>query len=339
MALLFVDGFDHYQSADFLRKWSGSNTSFQTISTTLGRRGGGCMLYPYNTFKNLNSNYSTLIAGFGFYIGAFPTGANQPVALLSFSNGADPRVWMGASSAGELVVHNQGNTVLGKTRPNVVQAGAWAYIEMKAVGGTSTGAVEVRVNGVTELTLTNVNTGTTTFASIGFALYTGILFTTSSSLRIDDVYVCDTSGATNNDFLGDCRVDAYYPTSEGTTQSWTPTPSGTHYTTVDEVPVSTTDYVEAVTANAVELFGFNDLVNTPLSIFGVQVNSCARKTDAGSRAINNTARVAGANYYGPDLTLSDTTNYRLSVFGTNPATSAAWSKDEINATEFGVRLV
>jgi hypothetical protein len=337
MALLFVDGFDHYQTADMLRKWSGSNMSFQTISTTLGRRGGGCMLYAYNTFKNLNSNYSTLIAGFGFYLSGFPS--SDTSFVFAFSNGLSASVWMGVSSAGELIVYRQSNTVLGKTKPNVVQQGAWAYIEMKAVGGTSTGAVEVRVNGVTELTLTNVNTGTTTFASIGFGINAYFGFNNASGLRIDDVYVCDTSGATNNDFLGDCRVDAYYPTSEGTTQSWTPTPSGTHYTTVDEVPVSTTDYVESVTANAVELFGFNDLVNTPLSIFGVQVNSCARKTDAGARSINNTARVAGANYYGPDLTLSDTTNYRMSVFGTNPATSAAWSKDEINATEFGVRLV
>jgi hypothetical protein len=340
MALLFVDGFDHYQTADFLRKWSGTETSFQTVSTTLGRRGGGCMIRPYNTFKNLNSTYSSLICGFACYIAEWQgSSVTIPIGLVGFSSGLSNRVWMGASSAGELIIYNASNTQLGRTRPNVIQQGAWAYIEMKAVTGTTTGAVEVRVNGVTELTLTNVNISANTFASIAFTSLSLNVSQSSSGMRIDDVYVCDTSGATNNDFLGDCRVDAYYPTSEGTTQSWTPTPSGTHYTTVDEVPVSTTDYVESVTANAVELFGFNDLVNTPLSIFGVQVNSCARKTDAGARSINNTARVAGANYYGPDLTLSDTTNYRLSVFGTNPATSAAWSKDEINATEFGVRLV
>lgn len=336
MALLFVDGFDHYTNTDILKKWSGTNTSFQSMSSTLGRRGGGCLVYPYDTYKNLSANYTTLILGFAQYINGW---GSTPNAICTLGSGLTRHVTIGATTAGELVVYNSASTILGRTRPNVVQQGAWAYIELKAVANATTGAVEIRVNGVTELTLTNVNTTSGQFSSVGFGQNIASVLTAQTGNRVDDVYVCDTTGDVNNDFLGDCRVDAYYPTSEGSTQSWTPTPAGTHYTTVDEVPISTADYVESATANAVELYGFNDLVNTPLSIFGVQVNSAARKTDAGARSINNTARISGSNYFGAALTLSDTTTYRHSVWDKSPATNAAWSKAEINSTEFGVRLV
>jgi hypothetical protein len=336
MALVFIEGFDHYTQADFLKKWSNTNATFQNISTTNGRRGGGCMTYPYTTYKNLPSTYSSLICGFAVMRGAFGISESR-FHMLSVGSGSTTYVAALITSAGEIEVRTS-STILGKTKPGLISQAIWAYVEVKVVIGSTTGAIEVRVNGISELLLTNVNTGANQIATVGFGYsYGGI--NTDPSMRIDDIYVADTSGGVNNDFLGDCRVDAYLPTSEGATQSWSPTPAGTHYTTVDEIPVSTADYVESATAGAIELFGYTDLVNIPLNIFGLQVNSAAHKTDAGLRQINSTARISGTDYFSANLPVSDTTSYLSSIWDKSPATSAAWTRAEINGTDFGVKLV
>lgn len=332
MALLFIDGFDHYGTNDLLRKWSSGGGS---ISSTLGRRGGGCLVNA-SCYKNLSSTYTTLISGLALYIGEFVIGL--PHVVLTLSQGSARLVTFGVTSAGEIACWNSSSNIIGRTKPGLIAQATWAYIEVKVVSGTSTGAIEIRVNGVSELILTNVNTSVSSFTSVGFAGISNTVIMGSTS-RIDDLYVIDTSGGVNNDFLGDCRVDAYMPTSEGATQSWTPTPAGVHYTTVDEIPINSSDYVESATSSAVELFGYTDLVNIPLNIFGIQVNSAARKTDAGARYINGVARIGGTDYASANLAVSDTTTYLHNIWDRSPATSAAWTRTEINGTDFGVKLV
>jgi hypothetical protein len=338
MALVFIDSFDHYTQDDFLKKWSNTNAAFQSISTTAGRRGGGCMTRPYETYKNLPNTYSTLIAGFAVNRGVFNTGQSL-FQFAYFGSGATKYVSLGITSAGEVQVFNASGTSLGRTKPGLINQATWAYVEFKAVVGATTGAVEIRVNGISELLLTNVNTGTSNFATFGFGIGGLPSQENDSAMKIDDVYLLDTSGTANTDFLGDCRVDAYLPTSEGATQSWTPTPAGTHYTTVDEIPINSADYVESAAAGAIELFGYTDLVNIPLNIFGIQVNSAARKTDAGVRQINSAARISSTDYFSANLPVSDTTSYVSSIWDRSPATSAAWTRTEINGTDFGVKLV
>ncbi len=335
MALVFMDGFDHYGINDFLRKWSGYTGTTMSMSTTLGRRGGGCLVGPSAAYKNLDAEQSTLIAGFAMRCSAFSS--NFDFALMYFGSGLTRYVSVFITPAGELMVTNDLGSTIGRTRPNVISPSIYAYVEIKAVASL-TGAVEIRVNGKTELTLTNVRTAPSNFVSIGFG-FSAVGVLSDSFLRIDDLYLVNTSGTANNDFLGDCRVDAYMPTSEGVTQQWTPIPAGVHYTTVDENPINESDYLETATSGNIELFGYTDLVNVPLSIFGVQLNTAIRKTDAGMREFNGVAAVSGTNYTGPNIAINDSTIYRPTIWDTNPATSAAWTRAEIDSAQFGVKLV
>lgn len=337
MALLFMDGFDHYGINDFLRKWSGYSGSTMSISTTLGRRGGGCLVGPSSAYKNFEALYGTLIVGFAVRHSTFSSSAVD-YSLMYLGSGASQYVKTLTSTAGEIYVINDSGAVIGRTRPNVLSALTFAYVEIKVVAGVSTGAVEIRVNGKVELSITNVRTSSNSFASFGFgASLVGII--NDGAMRLDDLYVVDTSGGVNNDFLGDCRVDAYMPTSEGSLQQWTPVPAGVHYTTVDENPNNDSDYVETATSGNVELFGYTDLANVPLAIFGVQLNTAIRKTDAGARNFNGAAKVGGTTYFGPNIPINDSVIYRPTIWDKNPATSAAWTRTEIDNAEFGVKLV
>lgn len=338
MSLLFIDGFDHYATADINKKWSASNSA--AIVNGSGRRGSGALQISATSgsaTKNLPAAKTALVVGFAIN---HSTAAQFTLVALYETGISGSHVSVIALSDGSIrVQRNDSNPVtLGTSAPGVFAFAAWQYVEVKAIWGDTTGAVEVRVNGTTVLTLTNVDTnngGTTGFTQIGLPSS----IAASGTRLYDDFYVLDTNGTTNNDFRGDCRVDAYYPTSEGTTQQWTPTPAGTHYTTVDEAAPSATDYVESSTAGAVELFGFNDLVNVPAQIFGVQANSCVLKNDAGARQINNATRIGTTNYFSGNLSVSDSALYSSSLWDVSPATGTAWTRAEINAAEFGVRLV
>lgn len=332
MALLFIDGFDHYATADIPKKWSAYD---QATISAIGRRGSGALNTGTGASSGatltLSNTYSTLILGAALKFSSF-TGTHIP---LQFTDGGVGQVYLEVSSDGVLAVYRSG-TKLGQSLPGVVRIDSWFYLEMKVVINDTTGAVEVRVNGSTVVALTNVDTQATANAYATAIRFYGNL--SAPSVTVDDLYLLDTSGTVNNDFLGDCRVDAYLPTVDGAVQAWTPTPAGTHYTTVDETTPNATDYVSSATVGNKELFGVPDMVNTPLSIFGVQLASFAWKTDAGFREIKNLVRISAVDYPSSALSITETSAYKLKVWDQNPATSTAWTDTSVNAAEWGVEV-
>lgn len=332
MALLFVDSFDHYASADLLKKWS-SGTA--TISTTLGRRSGGALvLFSSYATLNLNAALSGIICGMAVKWAGDPTDQE----LIRFLDNTTANVSLYLRNDGSIRIIRKESTpvVLYTSLPGVAPISGWFYLEVKMVFHESTGAFEVRVNGNTVISQTNADTVVSGAGAYATSLRLGT--STAMTIYVDDFYVCDTSGTVNNDFLGDCRVDAYLPTSDGALSAWTPEPAGVHYTTVDEATPNTTDYVSSATVGNKELFGVPDMINTPLSIFGVQLAAAAWKTDAGFREIKGLVRISGTDYPSSALAVTETPAYKRKVWDQNPATSAAWTDAAVNAAEWGVEV-
>lgn len=338
MALLFVDSFQHYATADTLKKWTSWNSS-TTIDNSGGRGGRGSV---YNNAgyltKALPAASANVIAGFAYKLSQVIS-SGDPFFGIGQSSGSD-FILICLNADGSISVRRVGggSGFIGTSRPGVIATGLWNYIEIKAVCHASAGTVEVRVNGVTEINLTAQNTnpsGSGAYTSVALGSpYGGLNGCRGYS---GDFYICDTAGSSNNDFLGDIRVDAYMPSSEGVTQQFTPTPSGTHYSTVDEANPNTTDYVTG-SAGQTELFGYTDVANTPTTIFGVQACSAVNASDAGAASVRNVAHIGSTNYSGSVLALSTSQRYLSEVWGTSPATSAAWTKTEINAAQFGLTV-
>lgn len=337
MSLIFIEGFDHYATADLLKKWDYVYNA--TIVAGSGRRGGKCLdtvsSQDRSVGRNLTAYASALIAGFAAkYSGTDDCGA------FHFKEGTTKCCYLVFHPDGRVQIKRGASTVVATSLPGVLPIAAWCYVEIKAVFGATTGAVEVRINGNTVISATNVNTADAgTLGYSNFILGKAASTSFSAGCLLDDLYVLDTSGASNNDFLGDCRVDAYLPTSEGDTQAWDPTPAGTHYTTVDDATPSATDYVSSNVAGEVELFGFTDMVNTPLAVFGVQLASSIFKTDAGFRAVKGLVRLAATNYPSSEISVTETERYALAVWDQDPNAAAAWTRTTVNDAQFGVELV
>lgn len=333
MALIFIDGFDHYSAqADIGKKWSAASSTFPTISTTGGRRGGGCASFPssatYYAERSIGST-ATAIVGIALYRRDTTTGD-----ILRFYEGATLhltltvdvnyklRLYTGTSSGGTLLA----------TGTTTISQSAWTYIELKATIGNS-GAYEVKINGVSEF-----SSGSADTQNGGTATMDKVRIGGGPNSYVDDVYICDSSGSTNNDFLGDCRIDTLLPTGDGYYTDFTPSTGTSHYALVDETAPNTTDYVSSATSGHRDSYAFPDLTAlVSQTVYGVQINAAALKSDSGSRSLGTMSRLSSTDKDGSGVALGTSQDFVTEIQETDPA-SAAWTEANINAAEFGVKV-
>lgn len=335
MALLFIDGFDHYASADVAKKWT-SNTGC-TIAATGRRTSGSLVALGGNSAAKTYAAASTLIAGVALSLSVLPTSARS---ILSLTDVGTAQVSVRLNLDGTLSVMRgpSSGTVLA-TSASALAAGSFNYIELKATIHNTAGAYELRVNGVAVVgPTTSANTRNTANASANGVLLGWDGNPGTATVTYDDFYICDGTGSTNNTFLGDVRIDTLFPTGDGASSAFTPSTGTTHWSLVDEAAVNTTDYVDGISAGDRDLYTFPALTTLATStVYGVQVCNAALKDDAGSRSIAAVARSSSTNVDGTAAGLSTSQLVFAQVFETDSA-SAAWTQTSVNAAQFGVKV-
>ena len=337
MALLFMDGCEHYVTGDLAEKYD--YVAAQAISNTRARTGA------YSTSggvhgKALAASGATAIVGYGVYASA--GGHYCTVGLGGFASATYAQVSMRVETDGSITVRNgisSSATILGQTSPAAFRFSVWNYVEIKITLHDSTGAVTVRVNGVAVLALTNKDTiGTPASATWG-----AVEWSNGATAWMDDLYVCDGSGATNNDFLGECRVVTLLPQTDavaaGSNADFTCSTGADHGALVDEAaPNDDTDYLSSSTLNHVDSWEYPALGYTG-TVKGVQMNLCAKKTDSGTRAIAAVTRPASTNrVHATDHYIGTSYAYWRSIWELNPEDSAAWEVADVDGAEFGVKV-
>lgn len=342
MSLLFMDGFDHYATADAGKKWSSVAGSF-SISAGAGRRGTSALNITagnQSVRAIFAAGVATLIVGFAWKP-ANVVGGNPEVMCLADGLGGVTHISLVFNASNKLEIRRgaYSGTLLA-TSTTVFSIGAYYYLELKVTVSDTVGIAVLRVNGTTDINLSGADTrngGNATVDTVVFGANFGSAF---SSCFFDDIYICDTAGsAPNNDFLGDCRIDTLFPNADGSNQAFTPSTPGTHYTLVDEPTPNTTDYVESNVVASKDTYGFQDLTTITGTIYGVQVNTAALKDDAGARSLANTVKSSASNADGVSRALGTSQIYYMDVFPTDPATTAAWTEAGVNAAEFGVKVI
>lgn len=341
MALLFIDSCgDHYSTAQINRKWD-SNVSGQVLAGT-GRRSTNCLdIAPTvgvvrSYTKLLGSSIQTLIVGCAINITGFNAGTMQIFQLV---DSATLQVDLRLDATGHPQVTRNG-TVLG-TSTYVFNLGIEHYIELKCKIDDSVGTYEVHVDGVQVLVGSSADTKNTANATADRVVFgpfgsgsTGVV-----GARIDDIYICDSSGSANNDFLGDIRVDAVLPSGDGSNSGLTTSTGSAHAALVDETPATDdTDYNQSASVGNKDTYAFTDITHTPSAIFGAQVCLQAKKDDAGARSICAVTRSGGSDFDGSAQVLSTSYAVFRTMLELDPNTSAAWTKTNLNAAEFGMKV-
>jgi hypothetical protein len=338
MALLFIDSFDHYTTAS--QKWTvaGRNgisagngrllAAGYTESNSVAGTGGSMT-------KILPSTYATLIVGAGIKF----TGTG--LFRWLFQEGATTHIELTVNGSGFIEVRRGAGGTLLATGITPLVADTYYHLEVKVNVHDSTGSVEVRINEAVDCTFTgDTRNGGATGLMDRFSQSTPYGGTFGNGFAyFDDLFIMSTAGSYNNDFKGDCRVEALYPDANGNSSQFVGSDGNStdNYALVDEKPPnSDTDYVQSSTVGEKDTYNYGSITSTTGNVHGVQVLPFARKTDAGSRSIASIARSNGVEGVGADKALAETYAYHPQIFEENPDTTDAWTIAEVNAAEFGV---
>jgi hypothetical protein len=341
MTLRFVDSFDHYSTADILLKWSASSGT-PSIGAS-GRRSTNAIRLPNNSASPSSvqmtfDNQATWIVGFALSINTTITSSSTQLCALLDAGTQQCELRINADNTLSVT---RNATVLG-TSVSPVSTGGFNYIEFKVTISDAGGAYEVRVNGANVLSASSVDTKNTSNASANIVrIGTTSTLSGGSTVVFEDLYICDGSGSVNNNFLGDVRVDCYMPNGNGNSSQLVGSDGNStdNYLLVDEASQNgDTDYVQSATVNQKDTYAITDIAHTPTSIFGTQLNIIAKKDDSGTRSICAVCRSGGTDYDGDTQALSTSYLDYRQVREVDPATSAAWTKTNLNAAEFGVKV-
>jgi hypothetical protein len=335
MALLACDGFDYYATASFGLAWPGytwQQPGSVAITGTGARFGGGCMQvsYMHLWLPFAQSPKTTLIAGFAFKRNAYTATTSKPIA---FYDDVGEQVSFRFDGSYRIQAYVNGTAIAGAVTTTTITNDVWYYLEAKVKVDASSGTVELRINGTTEINVSGYNTkGQTSTNITRLYMYNG---SDNAYQYYDDLYIEDAN------FLGDVRVQSVLPSGAGGTTQWSPS-AGSNYQCVDEAAHnSDTDYVSETTAGEKDTYAFQNVTPTTGTVKAVKVVLVARKDDAGSRSI---APVYGNGTPASDVdgaTVSIGTSYAFypEITEVNPLTSSAWTISDVNGAEFGVKLV
>jgi len=337
MTALYAESFESIAAAADLsaKGWgSGSNRSltagrFDTQALRLTQSGN----YAGRTF----ANSVTVITGFAFKMSAAPVSEGQ---IFKLYDGATLHVDLRVDSAGHLRVTRNG-TALG-TGTIVMSTATWYYIEFKVKIDDTTGTAQTKINGVTDLNLTGQDTRNGAAAQLNLFEFNCQSFSSGTTLDFDDFVLMNTAGSTNNDFIGDVRVEFLLPSGNGNSSQFVGSDANStdNYLLVDDDgpgPDGDTTYVESSTVNDKDTYVMQDLTPGTGTVFWVQPVPYARKTDAGTRSIATVARLSATETLSADNALSSTYAWYPDIRETKPG-GGAWSISDVNNTEFGVEV-
>lgn len=319
--LLFIDGTNHYDASGAAQKWGSATFS---VSATSGRYGNKAIS---GTGTKAVPAASTYIFGAAYKIGTFNFDT-----LLAFRASNINQIDIRVNHAGILYMTRNGTTIATATNPLALNT--YYYLELKVFVNSSTGYAILRVNENVEINFS----GNTQAA--GSAIIDNIRVLSTFGGYLNDIYICDTTGSYNNDFLGDVRIETIYPTADSTPLAWTPSTGSTHYNLVNETSEDgDTTYVTTSGVGIDDVYSFSNLVTTSGTVLGIQQVAYDRKTEAGGVSLQHLLKLSGTVYAGVMFSEQDTYTYHLGILETNPDTAAEWSLTDINNAEFGIRRI
>jgi hypothetical protein len=344
--LLWIEGFDNIGSGGvpspsgiLSKKYlvNGENS----MNVAAGRfTGYGIRLVWDNTVwlrtSGVLTTNDTVVIGFAFFL-VYPC-ANY-IDLLRFYDSGSVAMTITAMNNGDLRIYRGNQSSLLATVAQPYTLNTWHYLEFKVKVNSSTGTYELRLNGSTVASGSNVNTKGGThdyFDGFGFC---GQSTSTGYCFLYDDLYFLDGSGSTNNDFLGNMRVVTLRPNAAGDSTQFTPD-SGDNYARVNEaIHGGDSNYVEDVIGSHLDLYNYDDLAGITQDIKGIQINTECRETDTTPFSLITQCKSNGVTSDDSAQAIgSSTYTNRMRLMELNPDGSVAWTPASLNAAQFGVKV-
>ena len=236
--------------------------------------------------------------------------------ILKWCNGSTVLGGIKLTTDGKIDFYTGDFATLVASGSKTLTVGTWYLIEVHVKIADSGGVLETRVDLVSDAVYSgDTKPGT---AAVVDNLVWGSTAQNTGNCYLDDIVVNDTAGEVNNSWPDNSKVVLLKPTADGSLLEWTPTPSGSHYSTVDEVPPSGTDYLSTQAVDKVDEFVLEDLPAEAKSIVGVIPEVWAYKGSS-----NPPTKLAlgfdlwGTDYLGSDLNLGTAQQLAKVIYNVN----------------------
>jgi hypothetical protein len=349
MALLFIDGFDHYdpQAVDaFGDPWlaRGKAAYLSPDATRInGRRPSSYALrIPEGSgggyVKNVDATKTSLIVGAAIRVVSYENTYTEPLLLgvRDANSQVAHLVKIGEDGRLKLYRWQYGYDQLISTSVATAPARGWHYVELQVTQGTSNGVLSVRINGILAIQMNAQNT-----IQNGGQLITAFVGAIPGqpcplTIDVDDFYIVDTTGTINNTFLGDVRVDTLHAQADGSLNQWIANPvDATAWESVSDDDESTAISAQSIGLRQSFAIAPLPVMATP-AIHGVQLTMLARKTDAGLGKVKGLIVSDTQVATSADIILQEQLAWQSTLFERNPNGNVQWTEAAFNAAEFGV---
>jgi len=359
MALLFIEGFDEFELgapiSQLQYKWNFTSNGYLSIHDTDARPEAGKYIrfdsghYSDNYVKKLFNpivENSKFIFGFSMKINT-SSGEGGIWSLINSFESYFVKLnysWDSLTTRWRLnaSLRNDSNSTISTFYSDYfLKDHEWFTIEGKieyveTVHDIDYGNFEILCNGESIINETNVEIATMDLKWVHITSRSGNY---TQQVDVDDIYICDGAGTTNNDYLGEIHVRALKPSSDGMTNDFTPVGETENYNCVNALNIDTDAYVKSNVLDNVELFNFDDLPITDTEVLGVFASTDCIKEGFGYRRVktvinNGTTNIIDTNEH----TLANGIRRYENKFEINPFTGNPFTISELNNMQFGITI-
>jgi len=339
---------------------SGTNPAFTTdlvedpdpnIGTDVLRFGKESSIVQFQNYCRRVFSGSLNEAGVAFrlWLEGLPNDARQFMIVAQFRDATNAGlISVVVGPTGNLLVYQGApvsvtnmfaGTILGQTSGPVVTANAWQQVQVRAVFDGTVGEVEIQVEGVRVLNLTNVNTQPGATGDAASWQAHNFLASTPAGppnpyfFYLKDLATWDSFGSYNNGFLG--AIVAYPLLPDGDVSlNWTPSTGSNGYSILDNRPPVDAQYISANTTPPAPYLG--TLSNLPVDVTSVRAvitTVRAAKVDGGDGNLQ-VSLVSGADTAdGANRPITGAMTFWQDTFEEDPATSAPWTPGAVDAVQ------
>ena len=339
MAIVWFDPIN-YATADL-----GKTYSTVMAATTVDSGAG---------YKGSNAISASTLSSNGVVVGALPTSTTYCVAfyfkrfsstsnapLVNFYNGANIEVTITYERATGTLFASRGGTVVA-TGAVPLSYGMHDLVEIEVTVSDTVGVVKVNINGTPSINFSGDTkfTGSTipaNITAIEFVNYSAV----SVKTYISHPIIYNKTGAAPTAFIGQHRIPILNANSNGTYSGLTNESSNSTnlYQSIDDSAPDGSTFIQGATANTKATFGFSDVSGTPSNIYALGMFPCLQTDDAGVKTFANMQVSGGTDYVQTTQTVPPSSKYMPTILYTNHATGFAYTVDNINALEAGMKVI
>lgn len=308
MANIWCDGLgryggtlSHMLNGSAGQAWAHIDSAAFSLSTSNPRTGTHCLRENDGTISStqtarrvFGAQLTEVFFGYAIYYAALPNtdpgDANVGHFVARFSDQSNANqitLYTGTDGRLALYRNNGSGSLIGQSAP-IFGAGAYQHVEMYAKAGNSTaGAFEARVDEVTVLNLTGIDTVNT--ANVEFSQVSIGHDNTDALASIDraDFFANDTTddGSGCDTWVGDVKSGVLMVNADTAQADFTKSTGSVGYSLLNEKPPNDSNYIETAASTAESDFGLENGPASLSEILTVRPFVRALKDDAGTCTI------------------------------------------------------